>query len=359
MSSQPKSAEISPSRKQGISVVGIHLAGAMNHRTAVVRATLATRRFFKRSPKSRSVSNFQNHFFADFVEQADWVDLSESERSPALHVSLLIDELGPWPSMSADDRLSQALRDLEPADFYILDAPLTQSACQTCELICPGFRQCPTPAGLTLQRLWEIERKKSGRTSGRVRVREPQPYLERPFEFSARHLFQRTSLMGEWEPVEGSNRAPLGARARFLRKRILSIVPNARVVEGLSVVGALARARDIGLSSASASEIKSQKKGLRLRKRLLEVWMERRELSFGAHLHSLVRNSFFESPEAFFALQNALLVRDLAIGNIFVQEDLFLDGLGVEDHPLVPDSIRNLYRELEDSAENDGRPVKN
>jgi hypothetical protein len=335
---------------RSFSVVGIHIAGASTARTSLVRARLQVQGVstgLSGHSHERWAGCWRKLFPGVSVFPASRASvLSEGPAGKAgprwdpLLLEAVVSHLGPVPESGADQRLVDAVADLGPADFYVLDAPLALPPCQTCERMCPGSQRCTVEDVRRMWWLFELQRK-----NGR-RVRSPQPYVDRYFEFFCRLTLEFGAAHAELDAGLGSNRAPLSARARFLVRNLRALNPRARVLETNSAVSAWAWRRSLlgtwshGHPSASESRFGQRK----LRQSLFDAMVASGRVCQGAGLHREALAEICQLPESFLAMLAALTLRNIASGEVFLQEDLVLPDQSVFEQPVLPLAAGHFIR---------------
>lgn len=331
------------------SVVGIHVAGASTPRTSLIRARLHSSAVYTGQHgilHDRLAPQWAQCFPGKTVlpgvsgaEQTDSHGRTDHSRQAALRpftgpllVEAVLSHLGPMPERGADQRLVEVITDLGPADFYVLDAPLSLPPCQTCELPCPGPERCTVDEVRRMQGLFDVQRKK-----GR-KVRSPQPYLDRYFEYFARQVLEFGSAYAELDAALGSNRAPLAARGRFLLRNLRGLNPEGRVLETNAAVSSWAWRRSL---LEAESPVLPRAAGSRyeqrvIRKALVEALVASGRVCPGPGLHRSALGELFQVPESFLALLAALTVRTMASGEVFLQEDLMFADQNIFEQPVLP-----------------------
>lgn len=329
-------------------VVGIHLSGAQSHRSALVRGT------FSASSAWSGESGWRHECVAPVL--STWTGAPEIReiRPPifdgqfgvsSLVVDAFIGGIGPEKDADADVVLMQAVQDLGPADFYIIDQALELPPCMDCQLSCPGVKSCGVPQVAQMNRFWESQRKQG------KRLRTPQPYLDRFFDLYARHVLNwRAGLLaGEFESPTGANRAPHVSRARHLVRRLSALfgVPREKIFETQSVVSSVAwkisseleqlrsGARLDGFNSAI---LKRAFAGRLARRDIWDYLVQSGRISIGANFPGHHGKGLWIEPDLFFAAMSALNLRELFAGGVFMQDDFLRAQEILLKLPLLPQS---------------------
>lgn len=131
-------------------------------------------------------------------------------------LSHLIVEVGEDLKNSSDTRLIHLLKENSShLKGIAVDAPLMAPKCMRCSLKCPGIENC-TEEEIVWLKKWRKKREPKKRPNKWF-----SPYLERCVE-----NYLSTELETEFNPDHawGSNKAPLYARAHFLRRRFHSVL---------------------------------------------------------------------------------------------------------------------------------------
>jgi hypothetical protein len=347
-------AAISGKRRQ-FTVVGIHLAGNQTNRSAVVRSSFATQNIW--SGRTRQSPDILLQFLAKkfpgiacYQGTATLSDKPENHPSPLI-IDNFVASLGPTPVMDADQRLCQTLTDLGKADFYVIDVPFELPPCVLCELPCPGARRCEVDEVMRMTNFWMTLRKQ-----GR-KLRAPLPYLDRYSDFFARQIFehQAPQLFAEFESPMGSNRAPLLARSRHVKRWIqnqFKVEPH-QVIETHSSASALSwlaqsysdansrsqtKAQPDSPSLWPAAQIRREKSGRAMRKSTFEYLAASGRVALGANLQPAYARDLIQ-PGPFLAAMSALTVRSLASGEIFFQDEFMESPLLLARQPLLPAAL--------------------
>lgn len=132
-----------------------------------------------------------------------------------LFLSHLVRDVGEEDGYSSDTVLLDIIYELnESLKAIAIDAPLSMPKCMRCRLKCPGVEACNEPHILWM---WKHHDKRS-------KTKRPNkiftPYTERCVEQYISHELEQSF---NFEHALGSNKAPLWARAEFLRKRLKRI----------------------------------------------------------------------------------------------------------------------------------------
>ena len=336
-------------------VVGIHLAGNQTNRSAVVRSSFVTNGIW--SGRSRQSPDALIQFLA---KKFPGLAVYEGVASPSNKLQqapspLIIDNfvasLGPTPSMDADQRLCQALTDLGKADFYVIDVPFELPPCVLCELPCPGARSCEVDEVMLMNNLWMALRKQ-----GR-KLRAPLPYVDRYSDFFARQVFehQAPQLFAEFESPMGSNRAPLLARSRHIKRWIQNQfkAESHQVIETQSSASALSwlaqsysdsnflsqtKPQPDSPSMWPAAQVRREKSGRPMRKSVFDYLAASGRLALGANLQPSYARDLIQ-PGPFLAAMSALTVRSIAAGEIFFQDEFIHSLFLLGRQPLLPAAL--------------------
>lgn len=165
-----------------------------------------------------------------------------------------------------------------------IDAPLKPPKCIRCRLPCPGHEDCDEPE---IKWMWKWHKKRSPK-------KRPNkiftPYTERCVE-----QYISTEVDAEIFPDHafGSNRAPLMARALYLKRRI----KKAKVIEVLPRLSVWRIGLQMGIRKSRLPYYKHMTKGPAIRQVFLDRWSEE-GLSFIYHrdFKLMVKDAFaFES----------------------------------------------------------------
>jgi hypothetical protein len=346
---------VNPGKPLQYTVVGIHLAGNQTNRSAVVRSSFVSKGIW--SGRSRQSPDALVQFLAKKFPGLAFHEGAASpsdklERTPSpLIIDNFVASLGPTPSMDADQRLCQALTDLGKADFYVIDVPFELPPCVLCELPCPGARRCEVDEVMRMSNLW-LTLRKQGR-----KLRAPLPYLDRYSDFFARQIFehQAPQLFAEFESPMGSNRAPLLARSRHIKRWIQNQlkVESHQVIETHSSASALSwlaqSYSDSNLRTQTrpppdspslwpAAQIRRERSGRTMRKSIFEYLAASGRIALGANLQPSYARDLIH-PGAFLAAMSALTVRSIAAGEIFFQDEFTDSPSLLERQPLLPAAL--------------------
>jgi predicted nuclease with RNAse H fold len=174
-----------------------------------------------------------------------------------------------------------------------VDAPLKLPKCVRCKLTCPGHEKCHEPE---IDWMWKQHRKRS-------QVKRPNkiftPYTERCVDFYVGHEISPEVNPGH---AMGSNRAPLMARALYIRRR----VPQIKWVETYPRLSLWQLGQELGLRKIQYTGYRSVTEGEELRAQILERWSEQ-GLSFIYHrdLKHMIKDVY--AFEAFLSAYTAFL----------------------------------------------------
>jgi predicted nuclease with RNAse H fold len=224
-------------------------------------------------------------------------------------------------------------------DVVVIDAPLTLPPCVACPLPCPGTRDCRVPEVVMMREAWDAKRRqesdervslgqKADRREKRIRI--PQPYLDRAYEVFARNHYEHPMLSGtfEIEAALGSNRAPVTARARRLRRELLARFPGVLILETNPALATLGWSLTTGYKVASLLEMKSSQSGRSARAGLLKRLEQQQIALRGAALHEQLFTDFAVNATVFHAAMAALTGWGLFSGEISLHEDFLKLDVG-------------------------------
>jgi hypothetical protein len=149
-----------------------------------------------------------------------------------------------------------------------VDAPLILPKCLRCRLQCPGHEKCQEPE---IRWMWKLHK-----------IRDPKkrpnkvftPYTERCVE---QWICNEISPELVPDHAFGSNRAPLSARALYLKRRIKS-----RLVEVIPRLSVWQLGQEMGMRKNHLLLYKQMARGANIRQRFLDRWSEE-GLSFIYH----------------------------------------------------------------------------
>ncbi|MEM7647087.1 MAG: DUF429 domain-containing protein, partial [Pseudomonadota bacterium] len=183
--------------------------------------------------------------------------------------------------LSADSQIIRILDRQKNLKKLAIDAPVKLPKCLRCRLVCPGHEKCNEPE---IKWMWKTHKKKA-------RHKRPNklftPYTERCAE-----QYLASEFGADFVPDHGfgSNRAPIAARALYLKRRLNRGVS---VVEVLPKVSLLQLAKKVGLRKNQIAQYKQLTKGPEIRRFFLDHWSEH-EMSFIYHrdFKSMVKDGF-------------------------------------------------------------------
>ncbi len=202
-----------------------------------------------------------------------------------LFLTELHDKIEESDKLSADSKIIQIL-DKHKKELHSIgiDAPLKMPKCIRCRLRCPGHEKCQEPE---IRWMWKLHKKKEPK-------KRPNkiftPYTERCVEqYISAEIHQDLAS----DHALGSNRAPLAARAMYLKRRVHG-VPTFEVMPKVSL---WRLGQQVGLSKSQLLKYKTLTEGEDIRQRILDKWTEG-DLSFIYHrdFKLMVKDAFaFES----------------------------------------------------------------
>ncbi len=183
--------------------------------------------------------------------------------------------------ISSDTQIIRTLDKLGPSVHSVgIDAPLVFPKCLRCRLKCPGHEKCNEPE---IKWMWRNYKKRSPK-------KRPNkiftPYTERCVE-----QYINTEISDEVAPDHafGSNRAPLGSRAMYLKRRI----SHGKVLEVLPRLSVWRLGQNMGFKKNQLLLYKQLARGPSVRQKFLDQWSEE-GLSFIYHrdFKLMVKDSF-------------------------------------------------------------------
>ena len=136
-----------------------------------------------------------------------------------LFLSELHENIQETAKVSADTLIIKILeQNKKNLKLVALDAPLMMPKCIRCRLKCPGHEKCQEPE---IRWMWKQHKKRApSKRPNKIFT----PYTERCVEQYVASEFHQDLAS---DHALGSNRAPLAARAQYLKRRI----PKAKVIE--------------------------------------------------------------------------------------------------------------------------------
>ena len=165
-----------------------------------------------------------------------------------------------------------------------IDAPIIMPKCIRCRLACPGHEKCSEPE---IRWMWKLHKSLSPK-------KRPNkvftPYTERCVE---QYILSEIGHELAPDHAFGSNRAPLSARAMYLKRRI----KGAKVIEVLPRLSVWRLGLNMGLRKNRLHLYKQLARGPEIRQRFLDEWSDE-GLSFIYHrdFKLMVKDSYaFES----------------------------------------------------------------
>jgi hypothetical protein len=331
ISSLSFAAELRLRDSKTLCIVGLHLGGAHTKKTAAVRASVSLRRLKSGLPPGPEHQLFKSAiepWFPDLSCVAlTTASIAHADSAPLLWEAAARD-IGPLARTDSDTRLFQVLEDLGHADIMVIDAPLTLPPCTPCQQTdCQGINSCSQVCVKNMHEEWMQLRSLDER-----KVRTPQPYVDRYFEFFARNRFNHPALAGahEFDSCLSSGRAPLTARAQFIAHKIRSKHPKTLVIETNSTVAALGWSLSSGHRPRRMENLRRELEQPEHRKTILTRFEHRHMALRSAGLHAMLYKEFAEHHETFLAAICALTGWGLVSGEIFVTTEF------LQQHPTQP-----------------------
>jgi hypothetical protein len=215
---------------------------------------------------------------------------------------------------------------MDRVDIICIDAPLTLPPCTAtgCQE-CAGTNGCNQTQTKLMQREWEQRR-----DLGEKKLRPPQPYLDRYFEYYARSHFHHPALSHcfEFDAALGSGRAPLTMRAQFLMKNLRAHAPHALILETNTVATMLGQALASGFQASTPGSLRSELEHRVNRLTVLKRLDQQKIALRSAGLHEQAYLEIGDRTETFAAAMSALTARTLVAGQVFITEDL----VHLDDH---------------------------
>ena len=199
-----------------------------------------------------------------------------------LFLSQLHEQIEDNGKQSSDTQIIQIIeKNKKELHGIALDAPLKLPKCLRCRLVCPGHEKCQEPE---IKWMWKRFKK-------RAPEKRPNkiftPYTERCVEqYIASDI--HPDLVSDH--AFGSNRAPLAARALYLKRRIPKGI---RVHEVIPRVAVWHLGLSMGFRKNNLIQYKQLTKGPTLRRQFLDRWSDE-GLSFIYHrdFKLMVKDSF-------------------------------------------------------------------
>jgi hypothetical protein len=299
-------------------VLGIHVAGAQTRKSAVVRGSFSIESIhtgLEAGNGHERAASFLRNTIKNIAIYPD-----QSPEPAPFFWEALATEIGPSATQDADTRLLETVASMDTVDIICIDAPLTLPPCaaSSCQA-CSGSNDCNHIQTKLMQREWEQRREQ-----GERKMRPPQPYLDRYFEYYARSRFSHPALSHcfEFDAALGSGRAPLTMRGQFLLKSLRAHSPNALILETNTVATTLGHALASGFQGASPSNLRSELEH-RVNRLAVLKRLDQRKIAFrGAGLHEQAYLEIGERFETFSAAMSALTARTLLAGQVFITEEL-------------------------------------
>lgn len=163
-------------------------------------------------------------------------------------------------------------------------APLKAPKCLRCRLACPGHERCTEPE---IRWMWKQHKKRGTKKHPNKLF---TPYTERCVEA---YINNEVDAEIDVDHAYGSNRAPLAARAQYLKRRLLNI----KMIEVLPRLSLWRLGINIGFRKSQLPFYKHATKGAGVRQHFLELWSEK-DLCFVYHRDAklMVKDAYaFES----------------------------------------------------------------
>ncbi len=304
-----------------VSIASIHLGGAQTKKTAVVRASVQLRRILSGIPSQSQHQTFSNAF-AKWKKNIPCSPLStgtNAQKSPPLLWNAHIRDIGASPQKDADTRLLETLKDLGNIDVICIDAPLSLPPCANCfSESCAAVEMCNQANVQLMREEWQLIREKKDK-----KVRSPQCYTDRFFEFFCRHHLDHPALASshDFEPILGAGRAPLTMRAHHIHKRIQALLPDALVLETSSAIAAMGCAMACGYRPRKMAFFRQDLESPDIRAAILRRLENKLYAVRGAGMHQMVYREFSEHHETFLAAMGALSAWALFNGEAYITEE--------------------------------------
>lgn len=202
-----------------------------------------------------------------------------------LFLSQLYDGIEESSKISGDTRIIKALDKMgDQLHTVAIDAPLIVPKCMRCRLKCPGHEKCTEPE---IRWMWRwYKRRSPEKRPNKIFT----PYTERCVE---QYICETFGPELAPDHAFGSNRAPLSARAHYLKRRIR----HAKVIEVLPRLSVWRLGMDMGFKANHLLLYKQLARGPAIRQKFLDEWSEE-GLSFIYHrdFRLMVKDAFaFES----------------------------------------------------------------
>lgn len=198
-----------------------------------------------------------------------------------LFLSELHDGIEESARVSADTHIIKILDKVGPSLHSLgVDAPLIMPKCMRCRLKCPGHEKCTEPE---IKWMWKWHKKREpSKRPNKVFT----PYTERCVEQWVGQEFGSELVP---DHAFGSNRAPLSARAMYLKRRI----PHGKIMEVLPRLSVWQLGRSMGIRKNHLLLYKQLARGPGIRQKFLDQWSEE-GLSFIYHrdFKLMVKDSF-------------------------------------------------------------------
>lgn len=255
-----------PCRKGSISVresrryIGLELAGAKNHKTALA--------VLEHYPKEKKIFLLDLYDRISNREAAPAPELKGSQKSAKSTSKENLRENSRNFHKTGDEALLDLLKELNQGDANLgVNVPLELPPCISCtRKTCPMPAKCNVPSVKWMRQI-------SRHPSHQARSLEFTPYTQRPIELWIR--YELLPELPEWSHFEidetlGGNRAPLTARMDFLRRH-LGKLPTIEVLPKLSTSILV---HHLGLNKRIASSYRHLELGSHFREEIIEKLAE-------------------------------------------------------------------------------------
>lgn len=214
-----------------------------------------------------------------------------------LFLSHLVRDICEEGLQTSDTVLIDIMKELgEDCRWVGINAPLSPPKCLRCRLVCPGAEDCGEEE---IQWLWDLHRK---RAKGRKPHKIFTPYTERCVEH---HVSYQLQDLVTCEQALGSNKAPLWARADFLKKRLKQF----KLVEVYPRLSLWRLGRAMKMPKSHLNHYKNAVNGEASRGVILEKWLASNSLFvYNQDAKQMIKDAFvFEAViTAFTAYLNDL-----------------------------------------------------
>ncbi len=304
-----------------LSIVSIHLGGTQTKKTAVVRASVSLSRILSGIPPGAEHKQFATaiHKWFPNIPCEPLNTGTSSKRSAPLLWMAHIRDIGATSRCDSDTNLIHTLSNTTEANIICINAPLSLPPCTTCsEETCSGPEHCTQSNCLLMHKEWL-----NLRANKEKKIRIPQTYTDRYFDFFCRHHLDHPALMStnDFEPILGSGRAPLTMRALHIKKRLKAIFPNALFLETNTAIAAMGWALFCGYQPRKMDHFRQDLESPTIRASILRR-LENKHLAVrGAGFHQMLYLEFAEHHETFLAAMGALSAWGLLNGEAYVSQE--------------------------------------